>query len=464
MQEDPKFGTDGVRGVANADLSAFFSFRLGRVAGGVVAGSSGPEGSRPRVLIGRDTRISGDMLRSALSAGLLSVGVDVVDLGVIPTPGVAFLTRSIRAAAGAVISASHNPAPDNGIKFFGPDGRKIADETETAIEEAIDDWERFPHPTGGEIGRASEGGELVASYLEFLKSCAPGSLRGLRIVMDCGNGAASLLGPRLARELGAEVISLFDSPDGLNINDGCGALHPEKAQQAVREHGADFGVSFDGDADRAIFTDGDGNLVDGDRVMAMCAIDARGTDGLPGNVVVGTVMSNVGLERGLAEHGIRLERAPVGDRHVAERMRAEGAALGGEKSGHIIFSRLHTTGDGLLTFLQVAGLVHRTGRSLAELAGQIREYPQLLVNVPVWRRRGWRDQPDLWAAVREAEARLGNRGRVLVRASGTERIIRVMAEGPEEGEVHEIVERICAVVRDKMGSPPPGASDEDDDE
>ncbi|HTE19566.1 MAG TPA: phosphoglucosamine mutase, partial [Armatimonadota bacterium] len=234
---------------------------------------------------------------------------------------------------------------------------------------------------------------------------------------------------------------------------------PERAQAAVREHGAPFGVSFDGDADRAIFADEHGRLVDGDRVMAMCAIAWKGTERLPGDQVVGTVMSNIGLERGLAEHGVRLLRAPVGDRHVSDMMRNSGAALGGEKSGHILFSQLATTGDGILTFLQVAGLLHQTGKSLSELAGQIEEYPQVLVNVPVWRRRGWRVQPELWEAIRDAERRFGDRGRILVRASGTERIVRVMAEGPDEGEVREVVNRVATVVREKMGSPPPGADD-----
>lgn len=459
MQEDPKFGTDGVRGVANADLSAFFAFRLGRVAGGLLAQRE-PGAEHPRVLLGRDTRVSGDMLRSALAAGLLSVGVDVVDLGVLPTPGVSYLTRELGAAAGVMISASHNPAPDNGIKFFGPDGHKIADELETAIEQAIDDWERFPHPTGGEIGRLSSGTGLVDQYVQFLIGTAP-RLDGIRVVMDCGNGAAYEIGPRVARALGAEVTALHTAPDGLNINAGCGALHPEGAQALVREREADLAVSFDGDADRAILADERGELVDGDRVMALCAIAWKGTERLPGDQVVGTVMSNVGLERGLAERGIRLRRAAVGDRFVSELMRAEGAALGGEKSGHIIFSNLHTTGDGILTFLQVAGVMHEQGRRLSELSGQIQEYPQLLVNVKVWRRRGWREQPHLWTAVREAESQLGDRGRILVRASGTERIIRVMAEGPDQEEVRNVVERVAGVIRDTMGSPPPGVAAED---
>jgi phosphoglucosamine mutase len=456
VKEDPKFGTDGVRGTANADLSAFFAFRLGRVAGGLLTATH----PRARVLVGRDTRLSGDMLQCALAAGLTSVGAEVVDLGVLPTAGVALLTRTTHAAAGAMLSASHNPAPDNGIKFFGPDGCKIADAVETAIEEAIDAWDSCPSPTGAGIGRVHPGDALVEEYAEFLLRAAPRSLRGLRVVMDCGHGAASLLGPRIGAELGAEVIALSRDPDGLNINDGCGALHPEAAQEAVRRHGAHLGVSFDGDADRAIFADENGALVDGDRVMAVCALAWQGSDRLPGDTVVGTVMSNVGLERGLGERGIRLLRAPVGDRHVADLMRSSGAALGGEKSGHIIFSRLATTGDAILTFIQVAAILAETGRPLSELAGQIREYPQVLVNVPVHRRRGWRDQPDLWRAVRQAEAQLAGRGRMLVRASGTERLIRVMAEGPDEGEIDALVAGVADVIRRHMGSPHAAATED----
>ncbi len=454
MQEDPKFGTDGVRGVANADLSAFFAFRLGRAAGNLFA----QQAPGSPVVLGRDTRRSGDLLRCALGAGLLSAGIDVVDLGVIPTPGVAYVARLLQAAAGAVISASHNPARDNGIKFFGSDGRKIPDEVETCIEQSLDGFEAGDFPTGAGVGRF-HGGDAgarnphVDRYAEFLIASAPSRLDGLRLVVDAGNGAAFSLGPHVARALGAEVIELHGVPDGLNINAGCGATHPESAMAAARERGADLAVAFDGDADRAIFADEQGRLVDGDRVMAMCALAWRDTDRLPGNVVVGTVMSNVGLERGLADRGVRLLRAPVGDRFVADQMRTAGAALGGEKSGHILFSRLHTTGDGILTLLQVASLLKQTGRPLSELADQIREYPQLLVNVPVWRRRGWRVQPDLWAAVREGEGQLGDSGRILVRASGTERIIRVMAEGPDEEVVRAIVHRIADVVSRTMGQP-----------
>ncbi len=465
MREDPKFGTDGVRGLANDDLSAYFAFRLGRTAGQVIGGG------RPdcRVVLGRDTRRSCDMLQAALVAGLLSTGADAIDLGVLPTAGVAFLTEAADACAGAMISASHNPARDNGIKFFGSDGRKIADEVETEIERLIDDHEQFASPTGDRVGCLQPAGDLVETYVQHLLSSAwrgwPGPdhrnsgtgkqltspLAGLKVVLDCANGAAYRLAPRVFAELGADVVRLAGEPDGMNINESSGALHPEVAQARVRTVGADFGVSLDGDADRAIFSDEHGCLVDGDRVMAICAIAWKGSDLLPGDQVVGTVMSNVGLELGLRAHGIRLLRAPVGDRHVAELMAREGAALGGEKSGHIIFARLATTGDGILTSLQLAAVMRRLGKPLSVLAAQIEEFPQRLVNVPVWRRRGWRTEPDLWAAVRRAEERLGSEGRILVRASGTERVIRVMAEGPDPAVLDELVGEIAGVIRERMG-------------
>jgi phosphoglucosamine mutase len=450
MKEDPKFGTDGVRGKANEDLSAYFAFRLGRTAGQVIGARDGSD----RFLLGRDPRLSGDMLRCALTAGFLSVGAQVVDLGILPTAGVAYLVGPAAASAGAMISASHNPAPDNGIKFFGRDGRKIPDETETEIEHRIDDWEQFPSPTGAGIGCLEPPADLVERYMRHLVETAPARLDGMRIVVDCANGAAYEIAPRVLEELGAEVIPLSVEPDGTNINAGCGALHPEAAQAVVRERGAHLAISLDGDADRAIFADEHGRLVDGDRVMAICAIAWKGTERLPGNRVVGTVMSNVGLELGLKAHGVELLRAPVGDRHVADMMAQQGAKLGGEKSGHIIFGRLASTGDGILTALQVAGVMHQLGQPLSLLADQIEEFPQRLVNVPVWRRRGWRTQPDLWAAVHRAEERLGGEGRILVRASGTERIIRVMAEGPDAGLLDELVGEIAGIIREQMGAPP----------
>jgi phosphoglucosamine mutase len=452
MREDPKFGTDGVRGLANADLSAFFAFRLGRTAGGTLPGER-----RKRVVVGRDTRISGDMLEAALVAGLTSVGVDVVRLGVIPTAGVAFVTHQLDATAGAVISASHNPMPDNGIKFFGNDGRKLADELETAIEERIDDWAAFPSPTGAEIGQVLSGDEWVARYVEHLKETAPAPLEGVRVVLDCAHGAASGVGPRVLRDLGATVIPLNDTPNGTNINADVGALHPEVIQAAVREHDAHLGACLDGDADRAIFADEQGRLVDGDRVMGICALAWKGTYRLPGDQVVGTVMSNMGLELGLERHGIRLHRAAVGDRHVADQMRVLGAGLGGEKSGHILFARHSTTGDGIITLLQVAGLMVEQRARLSQLADAFEELPQRLVNVPVYRRRGWRTNDALQGAIRSAEERLHGHGRVLVRASGTERIIRVMAEGRDLAELDEVVGRIAVVIRETMGEPNPAS-------
>jgi phosphoglucosamine mutase len=446
LKEDPKFGTDGVRGLANADLSAYFAFRLGRTAGTLLPGTG-----RKTVVVGRDTRISGDMLGAALVSGFLSVGVDVVRLGVIPTAGVAYVTCRMGASAGAVISASHNPMPDNGIKFFGADGRKLADEIETAIEEQIDDFERFPSPTGAGVGRLLPGDHWVEEYVAHLCATSPTRLDHLRIVMDCAHGAAYAIGPRVARQLGAEVISLSDAPDGTNINDGIGATHPEVMQRATSEHSADLGVCFDGDADRAIFADERGRLVDGDRVMGICALAWKDTDRLPGNQVVGTVMSNMGLELGLGAQNIRLLRAPVGDRHVADQMQSAGASLGGEKSGHILFAHHSTTGDGVITLLQVAGVMRETDRPLSQLADQFEELPQRLVNVPVYRRRGWRTNEALWSAIRRAEARLEGHGRVLVRASGTERIIRVMAEGKDLHELDEVVAEIAGIIRDTMG-------------
>jgi phosphoglucosamine mutase len=447
LTEDPKFGTDGVRGLANADLSAFFAFRLGRTAGHVI---SRAQPGRP-IVVGRDTRVSGDMLEAALVAGLLSVGVNVVRLEVIPTPGVSFITQLAGAAAGAVISASHNPMPDNGIKFFGADGRKLADEIETEIENQIDQFEQFPSPTGAGVGRLVEPAALLDDYIQHVVRTAGGPLTGMKVIMDCANGAASEIAPRVFRMLGAEVFPMHHTPDGTNINAGCGALHPEEMLRAVANRGADLGVSFDGDADRAILADERGCLVDGDRVMGICALAWRETDRLPGNQVVATVMSNMGLEIALRSAGITVHRAPVGDRHVADMMRETGAGIGGEKSGHLLFSRHGVTGDGMVTALQVAALIRDTGRSLSDLAAAIEELPQKLVNVPVYRRRGWRTQPDLWDAVRRGEAELGEHGRILVRASGTERIIRVMAEGPEQTQLDRIVGQIATVIQDKMG-------------
>jgi phosphoglucosamine mutase len=449
LTEDPKFGTDGVRGLANADLSAYFAFRLGRTAGYVIA-SDRP--GRP-IVVGRDTRISGDMLEAALIGGLLSVGVPVIPLGVLPTPGVSYLTTLSRAAAGAVISASHNPMPDNGIKFFGADGRKLADEIETEIENRIDDFESLPSPTGAHVGRLVESSALVEDYIQHVIRTAEGPLTGMKVVMDCANGAASYIAPRVFETLGAEVHAIHCSPDGTNINADSGALHPEKMMRLVAERSADLGVSFDGDADRAILTDERGRLVDGDRVMGICALAWRGTDRLPANQIVATVMSNMGLEIALRGAGVRMHRAKVGDRHVADMMRETGAGIGGEKSGHLIFSRHSITGDGMVTALQVAALIRDSSRRLSELAAAIEELPQKLVNVPVFRRRGWRDQPDLWAAVRQGESELGDSGRILVRASGTERIIRVMAEGPDQAQLDRIVGQIASVINEKMGQP-----------
>lgn len=442
------FGTDGVRGQANSDLSVELALALGR-AGGSVLGRAG----RARVLVGRDTRASGEMLEAALCAGFCASGLDVVRLGVIPTPGVAALTRALGAAAGGVVTASHNPADQNGIKFFGPDGCKLPDAAEEAIEAAVADSARLPAPVGAGVGRMQDRPDLIHRYAEEVRETISGRLTGLRIVLDCAHGATSAPAPALLADLGAEVEALNCQPNGLNINDGCGSLHPEGMMARVQQSGATLGAALDGDGDRVILCDERARQVDGDHVMALCALAWAGTSRLPGNVVVGTVMSNMGLELALRSAGIRLLRAPVGDRYVAEEMARSGAALGGEKSGHLIFSAHSPTGDGMLSLLQVLEVVRSTGRPLSELADQMTELPQILVNVRVARKDGWEQVPEIAAAAAAATAALAGRGRLLVRPSGTEKLIRVMAEGPDRAELHGWVELIRAAVASSLGAP-----------
>ncbi|MGQ9806930.1 MAG: phosphoglucosamine mutase [Armatimonadota bacterium] len=446
------FGTDGVRGVANRELTADLALRLGAAAARALL--SRPHGVS--VLIGRDPRISGDMLESALAAGFASHGTDVILVGIIPTPGVAWLVRNTDADIGCVISASHNPLEYNGIKFFGPDGEKLPDATERRIEELLE-VPPGPLPTGRGVGRFLRQPERCRDYIEAVKATARQRLDGMRLVMDCANGAAYEIAPRVFRELGAEVLCLSASPDGVNINAGCGSLHPEDMLDAVRRKGADAGLAFDGDADRVVMATEKGELVDGDRIMAICALDMDARGRLPGRRVVATVMSNMGLERALSSHGIILDRVDgVGDRYVWERMKATGATLGGEKSGHIILSDYTTTGDGMVTALQVLGAMQESGRPLSEMAAVVQEMPQVLEGVRVEGvRQDWRDDPGIQEAVRGAEERLRGRGRVHVRASGTEPLIRVMAEGPDEAELREITGALCAVIRERLCSAQP---------
>ncbi|WAH37432.1 phosphoglucosamine mutase [Alicyclobacillus dauci] len=441
------FGTDGVRGVANADLTPELAFRLGRVGAYVLTTRS--PGSR--IVIGKDTRISGDMLEAALVSGILSMGVDVLRLGVISTPGVAYLTKHLRADAGVMISASHNPVEDNGIKFFGGDGFKLLDDIEDRIEDILaKDEENLPRPIGDGIGRIYDE-PAFERYVRFLVSTVEHRFEGLHIVLDCANGAASAIAPEVFRRLGAKVTVVHADPDGVNINVGCGSTHPHVIQQAVLMHDADLGLSFDGDADRLIAVDSTGQVIDGDFVMAICASALKEEGKLAGNKLVATVMSNLGFVKAMENLDIQVLRTAVGDRYVMERMRTDHAVLGGEQSGHIIFLDHTTTGDGILTAVQLVNVLVKTGKPLSELRKIMTRYPQILENVRVSDKHAWRDNEPIQAALAAGEAVLGNSGRVLVRESGTEPIVRVMVEGPEETILRKVVADIVKVVQAELG-------------
>lgn len=437
------FGTDGVRGVANKELTPDLAFRLGQ-AGAYVLSKEHPH---PRIIIGKDTRISGDMLEAALMAGICSVGADVLKVGVLPTPGIAYLTRMLDVSAGVVISASHNPVQDNGIKFFSASGYKLQDGIEDQIEEIVQSEEKpWDLPTGGEVGRVIQVPEAGRKYLDFLKSTAR-RLDGLKVVLDCANGAGSEFGPLLLQELGAEVVPMFNHPDGVNINDGCGSTHPQALQKAVVEHQADLGLACDGDADRLIAVDEKGKLVDGDFIMLICALAQKANGLLAENTLVVTVMSNLGLRLALKKAGIQVTETQVGDRYVLEELLRSGAKLGGEQSGHIIFLNHNTTGDGLLTALQLLAVVKESDKPLSVLAAQMQRLPQVLLNTRVRYKERIMADPVVLAAVREAEAALGEEGRVLVRPSGTEPLIRVMVEGPDETKLQELAQRVIDVIK-----------------
>ena len=441
------FGTDGVRGVANRELTPELAFQLGRAAASVLAA----DGDRSRILIGRDTRVSGEMLEAALTAGFTSVGADVVRLGIIPTPGVAYLTRIMGAGAAAMISASHNPVPDNGIKFFAGDGYKLPDEVEDEIERLIrSEVDQLPRPTGTEVGRVHDVPDSWRRYADFLRDTCPVSLAGLKIVVDCGYGAAYLVAPTVLRELGAEVIALHAEPDGGKINVRCGSTHPAPLQQAVVAHGAHLGLAHDGDADRVMAVDEGGALVDGDHLMAVCALERLAKDTLPKGAIAATVYSNLGLQTALREAGGTVVVTPNGDRYVLEAMRREGLAIGGEQSGHIIFLEHNTTGDGILTALQLLGTMVRDGRPLSVLAAQMPTFPQILENVPVAAKERLGGNEAIQEAVATAEEELSGRGRIFVRASGTESLVRVLAEGPDAEELRRIVDGVAVVVQREL--------------
>jgi phosphoglucosamine mutase len=445
------FGTDGVRGLANADLTPELALALGRAAVGVLRDTA-PGSTRPAVVVGRDPRASGALLESALVAGILSAGGDVLAAGVVPTPAVAFLTRHYGAAAGAVISASHNAMPDNGIKFFGPEGFKLPDAVEDRIEAALGAADQgAPRPVGAEVGGLRRtANDAVEAYLAHLLEGIP-DLGGLEVVVDCANGAAAAIAPEAYRRAGATVTAVADAPDGHNINAGVGSTHPEHVQAAVAKAGAAVGLTHDGDADRLLAVDEHGQLVDGDVILAITALDERDRGGLPTGTVVTTVMTNLGFRKAMADHGIQVEQTSVGDRYVLEAMLAGGHTLGGEQSGHLIFLDRATTGDGLLTGLRLLAVAARTARPLSELATVMRRLPQVLVNVRVADRRSLDGATTVWRAVQDEQDRLGDRGRVLVRPSGTEPLVRVMVEAETEQAARATADRLAAVVTTELG-------------
>jgi len=447
------FGTDGVRGTANTHpMTTEVAMQLGRAAAYVFKNS----GLRHRVVIGKDTRISGYMLESALTSGICSMGVDVLLVGPLPTPGIAFITRSLRADAGVVISASHNPYEDNGIKFFSRSGLKLPDEVEHKIEKLISSGETdHIRPTAGEVGKAFRIDDAVGRYIEFVKSTFPKgmTLDGMKVVVDCANGAAYKVAPRALRELGAETVVLNNEPDGTNINSGCGSLHPEVIRDAVVAHKADIGIALDGDADRVIFCDEKGREFDGDKVLAVCAVDLKKRKLLAKDTLVTTVMSNIGLEVAMKKAGIKLIRTSVGDRYVVEEMLAGGYNLGGEQSGHVVFMDYNTTGDGVITALQVLSLIKRSGKRLSELGKAMTIYPQSLVNVRVRQKKDLSEIPALARKIKKAEAAIDGDGRLLIRYSGTEPKLRLMAEGKDKALIDSILADLADAVRKELGAP-----------
>ncbi|KMY24117.1 phosphoglucosamine mutase [Actinobaculum suis] len=442
------FGTDGVRGLANRDLTAELALRLGEAAARVLTRGFSGEG-RPRAVIGQDSRVSGGMLGQAVAAGLSGAGVDVEHVDTIPTPGIAYLTAEGDYDLGVMISASHNPMQDNGIKFFARGGFKLEDAKEDEIESLLgQEWGR---PIGAGIGRVTDTSAYAdQKYIDHLVSTVNTRLDGLKIVVDCANGATSAVAPEAFRKAGADVVVINANPDGYNINADCGSTHPESMCRAVVEQGADFGVAFDGDADRCLAADGNGNLVDGDQIMAILAIAAHKLGWLNKNTLVVTVMSNLGLLLAMKEHGISTVQTGVGDRYVLEEMRKNGYSLGGEQSGHVISMQHATTGDGTLTALMLAQQVAASGQSLAELASVVTRLPQVLINVPDVDKTAAATNEQVQKAVRDAQAELGETGRVLLRPSGTEPLVRVMVEAGTETEAQAVAEELADVVRENL--------------
>ncbi|WP_075905057.1 phosphoglucosamine mutase [Actinomadura sp. CNU-125] len=439
------FGTDGVRGLANRDLTARLAMDLSVAAARVLGEQGEFRGHRPLAVVGRDPRASGEFLEAAVVAGLASSGVDVLRLGVLPTPAVAYLTHQLHADLGVMLSASHNPAPDNGIKFFDRSGHKLPDDSEDRIEARL--GEEWDWPTGAGVGRVRDAHGAVEQYVAHLVASVPVSLDGLRVVVDCANGASCDVAPEALRRAGAEVFTIGTAPDGLNINSGCGSTHLDALRAAVRETGADVGIANDGDADRCLAVTAAGEVVDGDQIMAILALELRETGALTADTVVATVMSNLGFKLAMREAGLTVVETAVGDRYVLEAMKAGGFVFGGEQSGHVIMLDHATTGDGVLTGLHLLAAMARRGRPLDELAKVMTRLPQVLVNVKDVDKTRAKTSPELAAAVAAAEADLGETGRVLIRPSGTEPMVRVMVEAASEEKAHTVADHLAEVVR-----------------
>lgn len=443
------FGTDGVRGVANRELTPVLAYQLGRFGAHVLT-----EGThKARIIIGMDTRLSGDMLEHALVAGILSSGCDAICIGVTTTPAVAFLTRHYGCDAGVMISASHNPAKDNGIKFFNSKGLKLSDAVEDQIEDFILNGKDLPViPGGTEVGRCEKHREGNRIYSEYLKTTIPGDLTGLKIAMDCANGSAFEIAPSLFRELGAQVVVTNNHPDGLNINNDCGSTHPENVARLTKEVGAHLGLAFDGDADRLIASDENGRVIDGDRMMMICGIDMKNSGRLKGDTIVTTVMSNIGLDMAAKENGIKTFPTKVGDRYVLEAMLREGYSLGGEQSGHIIFLDHNTTGDGILSALQLAAVIKKTGKPLSQLADVMTQYPQILLNAKIknGNKNSYLEDPVVSSRIQEIEAAMQGEGRVLIRPSGTEPLVRVMLEGKDQEQLKAYATELVGLIEERL--------------
>ncbi|EGO7557987.1 phosphoglucosamine mutase [Enterococcus faecalis] len=445
------FGTDGVRGIANKELTPELAFKLGRY-GGYVLSQHEDSSRKPRVLVGRDTRISGEMLEQALIAGLLSVGIEVFQLGVISTPGVAYLTRLQKASAGVMISASHNPAEDNGIKFFGADGFKLVDDQEAEIEALLDaEEDTLPRPSAEGLGSLDEFPEGLLKYSQFLVQSIPGDLADMTVCLDAANGATATAVNRVFADLETDFYTMGTSPNGLNINDGVGSTHPEALAEMVVEKGADAGLAFDGDGDRIIAVDELGRIIDGDKIMYICAKYLAEKKRLKKDTIVTTVMSNLGFHKAVEEIGLKDVVTQVGDRYVVEEMRKNDYNFGGEQSGHMIFLDYNTTGDGMLSGIQLLNVMKQTGKKLSELVDEVTIYPQKLVNIRVTDKNGAMEVPAIKAVVEQAEAEMNGEGRILVRPSGTEPLLRVMAEAPTQEKVDYYVDKIAEVVRAEIG-------------